>query len=178
MTDYIQIRFLFVEIQNLYRSTNQENHHAHHSPPVRRPLLLYAVAMATAMSTAQEPNRPRLLTHSRNDDIAVGQKVKFSATLKDAAGNKTSARAQPGSPLRLIWPAWTNPARCHSSVRGDVLVGAIVNGKTVITHVMVKAGTITRVDVEPLKSALVVVHRRVLWPLLAARKVIHAATPG
>src|SRR4029078_612847 len=39
---------------------------------------------------------------------------------------------------------------------GDVLVGAIVGGKTVLTHVMVKPGPVARIDLDPVKSTLVV----------------------
>ena len=57
------------------------------------------VAMATAaISTAQEQTSPPTSTKvaeltPATSDISVGQKVKFTAVVKDASGNKTNAPA-------------------------------------------------------------------------------------
>ena len=115
------------------------------------------VAMATALSTAQESASVKVaeLTPATTD-ISVGQKVKFTATVKDAAGNKTSAPASAwfAAPFDL---AGVDESGTVSFLNpGDVLVGAIVGGKVVLTHVMVKPGPVTRVDLEPLKTALIV----------------------
>ena len=115
------------------------------------------VAIATAMSTAQEPNGAKITELTpETTDISVGQKVKFAATVKDAAGNRKSATATAwfAAPFDLAGVDESGTVTFLNP--GDVLVGAIVNGKTVTTHVMVKAGPVTRIDVEPLKSALIV----------------------
>lgn len=115
------------------------------------------VAMATASSTAQEPASTRTaeLTPA-TEDISVGQKVKFTAVVKDAAGIKTKAPATAwfAAPFDLAGVDESGTVSFFSP--GDVLVGAIVNGKTVLTHVMVKAGPVTRIDLEPVKAPLVV----------------------
>lgn len=115
------------------------------------------VAMATAISTAQQsaPVKMAELTPATTD-ISVGQKVKFTAVLKDAAGNKTEAPATAwfAAPFDLAGVDESGTVSFFSP--GDVLVGAIVNGKTVLTHVMVKPGPVTRIDIAPAKAPLVV----------------------
>jgi plastocyanin len=115
------------------------------------------VAMATAVSTAQNSSSANVaeLTPA-TADISVGQKVKFAATVKDATGNKTSAPASAWfvAPFDLAGVDESGTVSFFNP--GDVLVGAIVGGKTVLTHVMVKPGPVTRIDIEPLKTALVV----------------------
>ena len=114
------------------------------------------VAMATAISTAQEPTAPRAELSPANDDISVGQKVQFTAVLKDASGKKTKAPASAwfAAPFDLAAVDETGTVSFFSP--GDVLVGAIVNGRTVLIHVMVKPGPVTRIDIESLKAPLVV----------------------
>ena len=52
------------------------------------------VAMATALSFAQEPAAAKVVELTpATTDISVGQKVKFAATVKDAQGQKTNAPA-------------------------------------------------------------------------------------
>ena len=55
--------------------------------------LALLVALATTISTAQESTSPRPEIAPTTTDISVGQKVKFTAFLKDAAGKKTNAPA-------------------------------------------------------------------------------------
>ena len=115
------------------------------------------IALATTTSTAQDPNSTRVaeLTPATSD-ISVGQKVKFNATVKDAAGNKSSAPATAwfAAPFDLAGVDESGTVSFFSP--GDVLVGAIVGGKTVLIHVMVKPGPVTRVDLEPLGTSPVV----------------------
>lgn len=119
------------------------------------------VAMATAMSTAQEPTSAPTSTKlaeltPATTDISVGQKVKFTAFVKDASGNKTSAPASAwfAAPFDLAGVDESGTVSFFSP--GEVLVGAIVGGKTVLTRVMVKPGAVTRIDIEPVKTSLVV----------------------
>ncbi|MEP6820407.1 MAG: Ig-like domain-containing protein [bacterium] len=114
------------------------------------------VATTTAISTAQEPTAPMAELAPATADISVGQKVKFTAVVKDASGNKHNAPASAwfAAPFDLAGVDETGTVSFFSP--GDVLVGAIVNGRTVLTHVMVKPGPVTRIDVEPVKAPLVV----------------------
>jgi hypothetical protein len=115
------------------------------------------VGLATAISTAQQSAAVNLaeLTPATTD-ISVGQKVKFSAVVKDASGNKTNAPATAwfAAPFDLAGVDDSGTVSFFSP--GDVLVGAIVDGKTVLTHVMVKPGPVTRIDLAPVKAPLVV----------------------
>jgi hypothetical protein len=115
------------------------------------------LALATVSSTAQEPASTKMaeLTPA-STDISVGQKVKFNAMVKDAAGNKTSASASAWFAAPFDLAAVDESGTVSFFSPGEVLVGAVVGGKTVLTKVMVKAGPVTRIDIEPVKTALVV----------------------
>ncbi len=86
----------------------------------------------------------------------MGQKVKFDAFVRDPGGARTGAPATAwfAAPFDLAGidesgtVSFLNP--------GEVVVGAIVGGKTVITHVTVKTGPVTRIDIDPIKSELIV----------------------
>jgi len=115
------------------------------------------VALATVISTAQQQTSAKVAElMPATTDISVGQKVKFSATVKDASGNKTSAPATAwfAAPFDLAGVDESGTVSFFSP--GEVLVGAIVGGKPVFTRVMVKPGPVTRIDIEPVKTSLVV----------------------
>jgi len=114
-------------------------------------------ALATPISTAQEPAATKTaeLTPATRD-ISVGQKVKFTAMAKDAAGNKTSAVATAWFAAPFDLAAVDESGTVSFFSPGEVLVGAVVGGKTVFTRVMVKVGPVTRIDIEPLKTPLVI----------------------
>jgi hypothetical protein len=118
---------------------------------------LAGLVPAAAVSNAQEPASAKVFELTpATQEISVGQKVKFTAVGKDAAGNKTSAPASAwfAAPFDLAGVDESGTVSFFSP--GQVLVGAIVGGKTVLTRVMVKAGPVTRIDIEPIKTALVV----------------------
>lgn len=122
-------------------------------------VLCFVLLIANAMmsSTAQESTSAKIFEITPpTQEISVGQKVKFEATVKDAAGNKISATASAwfAAPFDLAGVDDSGMVSFFSP--GEVIVGAIVGGKTVLTRVMVKIGPVTRVDIEPIKSALVV----------------------
>jgi hypothetical protein len=115
------------------------------------------VAMANTISTAQEPASAKIAQITpATTDISVGQKVKFTATVKDAQGQKTNAAATAwfAAPFDLAGVDEAGTVSFFSP--GEVLVGAIVGGKTVFVRVNVKPGPVTRVDLEPVKAPLVV----------------------
>jgi plastocyanin len=118
-------------------------------------VLLFAMASVIASAQQQTAVKVAELTPTTTD-ISVGQKVKFVATVKDAAGNKTSAPATAwfAAPFDLAGVDESGTVSFFNP--GEVMVGAIVGGKTVLTRVMVKAGPVTRVDVEPPTKPLVV----------------------
>lgn len=114
------------------------------------------VALATTISTAQESTSPRAEITPATTDISVGQKVKFTASLKDGSGKKTNAPATAwfAAPFDLVAIDESGTASFFSP--GEVVVGAIVGGKAVLIKFMVKVGPITRVDIEPVKRSLMV----------------------
>lgn len=114
------------------------------------------VAMATTLATAQQTSANVAELTPATSDISVGQKVKFTAVIKDASGNKTNAPASAwfAAPFDLAGVDESGTVSFFSP--GEVLVGAIVGGKTVLTRVTVKPGPVTRIDIEPLKKPLVV----------------------
>ena len=118
------------------------------------------VTMGTAVCNAQEPTSAPDSTKlveltPATADISVGQKVKFNAVVKDASGNKTNAPATAwfAAPFDLAGVDESGTVSFFSP--GEVLVGAIVSGKTVLTRVMVKPGPVTRIDLDPVKTPLV-----------------------
>ncbi len=89
-------------------------------------------------------------------NISVGQKVKFTVVVKDSKGNivKTPQVVWMAAPFDLA-------AADESGVvsffhPGEVLVGAIVGGKPAFATVKVKPNPVTSIDIEPLKTPLVV----------------------
>jgi hypothetical protein len=114
------------------------------------------MALATTISTAQESTSPKPEITSSTTDISVGQKVKFTAFLKDAAGKKTNAPATAWFAAPFDLAAIDESGTASFFGPGEVVVGAIVGGKAVLTRVTVKVGPITRVDIEPIKRPLVV----------------------
>jgi plastocyanin len=113
------------------------------------------VAISAAQTSAPTSTKVAELTPATSD-ISVGQKVKFTAVVKDASGNKTNAPASAwfAAPFDLAGVDESGTVSFFSP--GEVLVGAIVGGKTVLTRVMVKPGPVTRIDIEPVKAPLVV----------------------
>ena len=118
-------------------------------------VFLLLVMMSIATTSAQAPARVVEIVPA-SQEIYVGQKVKFDAFIKDASGNKMMAPATAwfAAPFDLAAIDASNTVTFLSP--GEAVVGAIVNGKAVLTRVMVKAGPVTRVEIEPVKTALVV----------------------
>jgi hypothetical protein len=110
----------------------------------------------TTVSLAQEPGPPSVQLTPATLDISVGQKVKFTALGKDAAGNKTNPPATAWFAAPFDLAAVDEAGTVSFFSPGDVLVGAIVGGRTVLTHVKVKPSPVARIDLDPIKSTLVV----------------------
>jgi hypothetical protein len=119
--------------------------------------VLFIIAIASVIASAQQQTAVKIAEVTpTTTDISVGQKVKFVATVKDAAGNKTDAPATAwfAAPFDLAGVDESGTVSFFNP--GEVMVGAIVGGKTVLTRVMVKSGPVTRIDIEPNKTGLVV----------------------
>jgi hypothetical protein len=89
-------------------------------------------------------------------DITVGQKVKFRAVTKDPSGRTTPAAATAwfAAPFDLAGVDQSGTVSFFNP--GEVVIGAIVAGRSTFITVTVKPAAVTRVDIEPLRNALVV----------------------
>ena len=88
-------------------------------------------------------------------DVHVGQKVKFSAAAKDAAGNPIDARPSVwfAAPFDLAGAGESGEVTFHAP--GIVTVGAVIAGKTGYAKVNVGTSKITSLEIEPLARPIV-----------------------
>ena len=119
------------------------------------------VAAPTAIATAQQPtaSAPVIKTIEitpAKPDISVGQKVKFTAVAKDAAGNVINVTPSTWFAVPFDLAGADESGTVSFFNPGEVLLGAIVGGKPGFIKVMVKPGPVTRIDLEQLKGPLVV----------------------
>ncbi|HKO97509.1 MAG TPA: Ig-like domain-containing protein [Pyrinomonadaceae bacterium] len=91
-----------------------------------------------------------------SSDISVGQKVKFTVVVKDASGKvvKVTPSTWVAAPFDLAGVDQSGTVSFFAP--GEVLVGAIIDGKTTFVTVNVKTAPATRVDIEPVKGPLFV----------------------
>jgi len=88
-------------------------------------------------------------------DVHVGQKVKFRAAAKDAAGNAIDAKPSVwfAAPFDLAGADESGEVTFHGP--GIVTVGAVIAGKSGYAKVSVGTSKITTVEVEPLARPIV-----------------------
>src|SRR5579862_5430587 len=88
-------------------------------------------------------------------DVQVGQKVKFSAAAKDAAGNTLDAKPSVwfAAPFDLAGADESGEVTFHSP--GVVTVGAVIAGKAGYATVNVANSKIATIDIEPLSNSIV-----------------------
>ena len=88
-------------------------------------------------------------------DVHVGQKVKFSAAAKDAAGNPIDAKPSVwfAAPFDLAGADESGEVTFHAA--GVVTVGAVIAGKTGYAKVNVGTSKITTLEIEPLARPIV-----------------------
>jgi len=88
-------------------------------------------------------------------DVHVGQKVKFSAAAKDAAGNPLDAKPSVwfAAPFDLAGADESGEVTFHAA--GVVTVGAVIAGKTGYAKVNVGTSKITTLEIEPLARPIV-----------------------
>jgi plastocyanin len=89
-------------------------------------------------------------------DIAVGQKVKFTVVAKDATGNVVDVKPSTWVAAPFDLAGVDESGTVSFFAPGEVLVGAIVNGKPTFTTVKVKIGPVARIDIDPVNTPLVV----------------------
>ena len=128
-----------------------------------RLLVILSLASLVSMplvSNAQEPVPPAPIKTIEitpaKPDVSVGQKVKFTAVAKDEAGKVVNVTASTwfAAPFDLAGADAAGNVSFFSP--GEVLVGALVGAKFGSIKIMVKPGPVTRVDIEPVKTSLVV----------------------
>src|ERR1700745_734514 len=128
--------------------------------------LVIAVAMFSApASWSQDAAKPQEATTSvapavveitpKTLDVHVGQKVKFSAADRDAAGNPLEAHSPVwlAAPFDLAGADESGEVTFHAA--GVVTVGAVIAGKTGYAKVNVGTSKITKLEIEPLGGSIV-----------------------
>jgi len=103
----------------------------------------------TSVAPASVEITPKIL------DAHVGEKVKFSAAAKDAAGNPIDAKVSVwfAAPFDLAGASDSGEVTFHAP--GVVTVGAVIAGKAGYATVNVGTSKITSVEIEPLAHAIV-----------------------
>lgn len=121
-------------------------------------LLLEGAGVAFAQQPASSTTGPAQTVEISPTNIQahVGDKIKFSAVAKDAAGNLLATKPSTwfAAPFDLAGSDPEGTVMFHQP--GEVTVGAVVDGKTGYAHVMVMLPPVAKVDTEPLHGALVV----------------------
>ncbi|HEY5885796.1 MAG TPA: Ig-like domain-containing protein [Pyrinomonadaceae bacterium] len=118
--------------------------------------LLILVAFFPGQGAAQSTAAPTIEIKPATGDIAVGQKVKFTVSSKDASGKVVDVQPATWVAAPFDLAAVDEGGTVSFFAPGEVLVGAIVNGKPVFTSVRVKTGPVARLDIAPLNTPLVV----------------------
>ena len=118
--------------------------------------LLTLVALSVGQSVAQSSSVATLAITPATGDIAVGQKVKFTVTSKDANGKVVEVKPATWLAAPFDLAAVDEGGMVSFFAPGEVLVGAIVNGKPTFTSVRVKTGPVARIDIDPVNISLVV----------------------
>jgi hypothetical protein len=127
------------------------------------------IALATSISLAQQSQQPTptptpvaaapviktIEIAPAKPDISVGQKVKFTAVAKDEAGKVLTLTPSTWFAVPFDLAGADESGTISFFNPGEVLLGAIVGGKPGFIKVIVKAGPVTRIDLEPLKGPVV-----------------------
>src|ERR1700741_744500 len=89
-------------------------------------------------------------------DITAGQKVKFRAVTRDSSGTTTPAPATAWFVAPFDLAGVDQKGTVSFFNPGEVVVGAIVAGRSTFVRVVVKPAPVARIGIEPMKSAVVV----------------------
>jgi plastocyanin len=130
---------------------------------LRRAALTAAIVLTFVPSVrAQEIGAPPVAPKAQTVEVTptnitanVGDKVKFSAVAKDAAGNVLAAKAMVwfAAPFDVAGADKEGVVVFHEP--GEVVVGAVVAGKPGFAHVMVAAPPVAKIEIAPITQALV-----------------------
>src|SRR5215470_3881634 len=125
-------------------------------------ILGFAVAILSVLAMSQDAAKPQESTTSvapavveitpKTLDVHVGQKVKFSAAAKDAAGNAIEAKPSVwfAAPFDLAGADESGEITFHAP--GIVTVGAVIAGKTGYATVNVGTSKIATIEIEQPKT--------------------------
>jgi len=91
-----------------------------------------------------------------NPDLSVGQTMKFTAVAKDASGKVVNATAASWFAVPFDLAKAGEDGSVTFFAPGEVTVGVVVGGKPVFVKVMVKPAPVARIEIESLKTPLVV----------------------
>ena len=117
--------------------------------------LLIIVVFGVSHTRAQSSAASIEIVPATND-IAVGQKVKFTVTAKDAKGRPVDVKAATWLAAPFDLAAVDEAGTVSFFAPGEVLVGVIVNTKPIFTTVRVKTGPVARIDIDSINTPLVV----------------------
>jgi hypothetical protein len=125
------------------------------------PAVIAAMGFVAAMAQSPVGAAPQAAVKTieitpTNPDLSVGQKLKFTAVAKDASGNPLNEKPSVWFAVPFDLAKAGEDGTVSFFAPGEVMLGAIVGGKPGFIKVMVKPASIARIDIEPLKTALVV----------------------
>jgi plastocyanin len=121
-------------------------------------IVLTFVPAVRAQEVGAPPTAPKAQTVEvtpTNIKANVGDKVKFSAVAKDAAGNVLAAKPMVwfAAPFDVAGADKEGVVVFHEP--GEVTVGAVVAGKPGFAHVIVVAPPVAKIEIAPVNQALV-----------------------
>jgi plastocyanin len=121
-------------------------------------IVISFVPVVRAQEIGAPPVAPKAQTVEvtpTNIQANVGDKVKFSAVAKDAAGNVLAAKAMVwfAAPFDVAGADKEGVVVFHEP--GEVVVGAVVAGKPGFAHIMVVAPPVAKIEIAPVTQALV-----------------------
>ena len=121
-------------------------------------IVLTFVPAVRAQEVGAPPMAPKAQTVEvtpTNIKANVGDKVKFSAVAKDAAGNVLAAKPMVwfAAPFDVAGADKEGVVVFHEP--GEVTVGAVVAGKPGFAHVIVVAPPVAKIEIAPVNQALV-----------------------
>ena len=121
-------------------------------------IVLTFVPAVRAQEVGAPPTAPKAQTVEvtpTNIKANVGDKVKFSAVAKDAAGNALAAKPMVwfAAPFDVAGADKEGVVVFHEP--GEVTVGAVVAGKPGFAHVIVVAPPVAKIEIAPVNQALV-----------------------
>ncbi|MEO8435835.1 MAG: Ig-like domain-containing protein [Pyrinomonadaceae bacterium] len=120
------------------------------------PVSLCSIATAQSPARSTQTGIKTVEITPANPDLSVGQKVKFSAVARDVSGKVLSDKAGAWFAVPFDLAKAAEDGTVSFFAPGEVMVGAVVGGKPGFVTVTVKSPPVARVEIEPLRTPLVV----------------------